>query len=320
MTMMNCPRCDFTQPEDQYCAKCGVDMENYSKHIPIYQRLLNSSQLHLIIILSIILGTLFYLVISQKELIQQEVGRIFPGLPLLSSESLDPEAGNNSLPGALPEEDSSSKAETLEGVRPNGSSQEFIEPSKKTGQENVKLSPPAVEVRYLEISKDNIQALAASGEVLQDLENWRVIYLPSSPSVKSLIKSSRPQPGSVKRALPLRGELEVLSGDYDPDPTKSFLNFSMIWRLPDQVEWSLISQFRSNDDGRQMTMKEHQGRMTWNPMGALIIIFDPIQRISVGPNVDLSKSPLRILQSSDFQNGLSDLVIWVEISNPPPQY
>lgn len=27
--LVNCPRCGFQQPQDKYCAQCGVDMENY---------------------------------------------------------------------------------------------------------------------------------------------------------------------------------------------------------------------------------------------------------------------------------------------------
>ena len=324
--MMNCPRCGFTQPEDQYCAKCGVDMINFKEHTPLHKKAMNSSQLHLIIIFSIILGTLFYLVVSQRDLIEQEVTKIFPGIPLLSSKASD---GTESEPEGAREGSSVANSKIADSEPPaptetktNGAAgSDFIEPSARTGQPNESQKPPSVEVRYLEVSKNNIQALVSSGEVLQDLENWRGIYLPSSPSVKSLIRSSRSLPGQATQALPPRGELEILSGDYDPDPLKSFLNFSMIWTLPDQVEWSLITQLRSLE-GPQDTMlvREYQGRMTWNPRGALILVFDPIQRIPTAPNANLSSSPLRILQSPDFQNGLSDLIIWVEVTNLPKLY
>lgn len=38
--MVNCPRCGFSQPEDQYCARCGVDMLNYQPaRKPLLRRL-----------------------------------------------------------------------------------------------------------------------------------------------------------------------------------------------------------------------------------------------------------------------------------------
>ena len=27
--LVNCPRCGFSQPNDQYCAQCGVDMQSF---------------------------------------------------------------------------------------------------------------------------------------------------------------------------------------------------------------------------------------------------------------------------------------------------
>ncbi len=41
--MVNCPKCGFEQPEDKYCASCGVDMERYQpKKAPFFNRLVKS--------------------------------------------------------------------------------------------------------------------------------------------------------------------------------------------------------------------------------------------------------------------------------------
>lgn len=38
--MMKCPRCGFTQPRDQYCAQCGVDVLNYKPpQLPLFDRI-----------------------------------------------------------------------------------------------------------------------------------------------------------------------------------------------------------------------------------------------------------------------------------------
>ncbi len=313
---MECPRCGFSQPKDKYCANCGVDVEAYEKkpsHIAL--RILNNSTLHLTVIFAVIFATLFYLVVSQRELIQQEVGRIFDGIPLLSHSAEDDEEVALATPEveALTAEAPPQEDETLE------SEASIIEPdpANRNSQTNAISSTPRVQIRYLEVSKENIQALIASGRVVRELENWRIIYIPSSPSVQSLARAARPLPGSVQQALPPRGELELISGDIDPDPNRSFLNFSMIWRIPDQVEWSLITQLRSPDTQGpgQLILREHEGRLRWSPEGALVLIFDPIGRIPTLRDADFSRSPLQILQSADFQSGLSDLIIWVEVSN-----
>lgn len=314
---MDCPRCGFSQPKDRYCANCGIDVDAYHQRpASFFARILNSSNLHLAVIIGVIIATLFYLVVSQRDLIQKEVGKIFDGLPLLSSQAVDQEAVQlNSLP--TPNEESQESSRASEATQSfAGEPQGIIEPTPKTKQQPT--SPPTVEVRYLEISKENIRALVASGQVIRELENWRVVYLPSSPSIQSLLQASRRLPGSIRQPLPLQGDLEILSGDYDPDPNKSFLNFSMIWRIPDSVDWSLISQMRRGENSESpLVMREYGGKMRWTPQSALIFIFDPIQRVPVSNNTDLNESPLRVLKSQDFQTGLSDLIIWIEVANQP---
>lgn len=314
--MMDCPRCGFTQPKDQYCAKCGIDVESYHKAPPnLFVRIANSSNLHLGVILAVILATLFYLVISQRRVIQEEMGRIFDGIPLLSSRAVD----EDMVEDIEDEGDEMPPAETRlaqEDAAMDAASQGIIEPGPNTNEAAAPKGPPQVEVRYLEVAKENIAALAASGRLVREMENWRIVYLPSSPSVQSIIRASRPLPGSVRQALPPQGDLEILSGDYDPEPNRSFLSFSMIWRMPDSVEWSLITQLRSSNEAvPQLVLREYEGSMKWSPQGALILIFDPLTRITAPPEVDLSRSPLRILRSQDFQSGLSDLIIWIEVTN-----
>lgn len=36
--LVNCPRCGFQQPQDKYCAHCGVDMENYRPPQPSFAK------------------------------------------------------------------------------------------------------------------------------------------------------------------------------------------------------------------------------------------------------------------------------------------
>ena len=36
--MINCPRCGFEQPRDQFCAKCGIDMHRYTVKKPPFSK------------------------------------------------------------------------------------------------------------------------------------------------------------------------------------------------------------------------------------------------------------------------------------------
>jgi hypothetical protein len=55
--MINCPKCNFLQPKDQYCAQCGVNMETYRPPTaPLYQRILSNWMVQL--------GLLFVLILT----------------------------------------------------------------------------------------------------------------------------------------------------------------------------------------------------------------------------------------------------------------
>ncbi len=50
--LINCPRCGFSQPKDQYCAQCGVDMQSFKpKSIPVTKKIFQSTKTHVILLL-----------------------------------------------------------------------------------------------------------------------------------------------------------------------------------------------------------------------------------------------------------------------------
>ncbi|MBX2987522.1 MAG: hypothetical protein KF802_06465 [Bdellovibrionaceae bacterium] len=52
--LVNCPRCGFTQPQDKYCARCGVDMESFRPPQPSFlRRTLGNPVLQIALVLGI---------------------------------------------------------------------------------------------------------------------------------------------------------------------------------------------------------------------------------------------------------------------------
>ncbi len=57
--LVNCPRCGFSQPKDQYCAQCGVDMQSFKpKEIPLLNKILGNAgvQIALLFVAAIFVG------------------------------------------------------------------------------------------------------------------------------------------------------------------------------------------------------------------------------------------------------------------------
>lgn len=71
--LVNCPKCGFSQPQDQYCAKCGVDMQAFKpKPPPMSTRMLASP----VVVIGLVFGLVFagslYIIREQRR---QEVTR-----------------------------------------------------------------------------------------------------------------------------------------------------------------------------------------------------------------------------------------------------
>lgn len=61
MAMMECPRCKFLQPEDRFCANCGIDMQAYdSGPAPVYQKVFSNTWVAAVSVAAVIIGVVVF--------------------------------------------------------------------------------------------------------------------------------------------------------------------------------------------------------------------------------------------------------------------
>ena len=75
--LISCPRCGLSQPNDQYCAQCGVDMQSFKqKKQPAYKRIINNAfvQIGILLLIAVLLGQFIF----QKQEPQGWVQKLTP--------------------------------------------------------------------------------------------------------------------------------------------------------------------------------------------------------------------------------------------------
>lgn len=71
--LVNCPKCGFSQPQDQYCAKCGVDMQSFrAKPEPVQKRLVANPVFLIGVVFVLVFSGALYIIREQRS---QEITR-----------------------------------------------------------------------------------------------------------------------------------------------------------------------------------------------------------------------------------------------------
>lgn len=89
--MIECPKCGFIQPDDRYCANCGLDIQTYKpKGTPWYLKLLKSPMFQASLSGVIILILVMSLFRSQTANIQSKISQLQTTLDQVDNEASAP--------------------------------------------------------------------------------------------------------------------------------------------------------------------------------------------------------------------------------------
>ncbi len=88
-----CPKCGFSQPKDQYCAKCGVDMDRY-KPTPTatWKKILQNPFLHLLWIFFLAFTSIQFIQKNRRDEMKQRIAYLKNG-PVVIEKRMD--SGDN---------------------------------------------------------------------------------------------------------------------------------------------------------------------------------------------------------------------------------
>lgn len=89
--LISCPRCGFQQPQDKYCAQCGVDMESYKpQSAPFFKTFLKNPILHVTLLVAVVAGGSFYVYKNNQTETANIASTSRPTVRMNSSNNLPP--------------------------------------------------------------------------------------------------------------------------------------------------------------------------------------------------------------------------------------
>lgn len=223
--LINCPRCGFQQPQDQYCAQCGVDMENYKPSTPpAWKRLLGNPlvQLSALVVVAGAVGAVLFH--KGQQNFERRIGPQHSPLQLsTSANSGTPSATNSEATAANADAASTSLAENSAGAEnrdinaadgtvtaykvspPTASAGAGVnaaaaDDKAKDNKGSAKLNTPHLVVYYAEISRMSLAGIVAASRAsgqFMEFPDYQAGLVPniskalSAPQVQILHKEVR---------------------------------------------------------------------------------------------------------------------------------
>lgn len=330
--LINCPRCGFSQPKDQYCAQCGVDMQSYKpKELPALTKFFGNAgvQITLLLMAAALVGQ--YIIRSEEP--QRWVQKMTPFQGVSKSEKSKNSSAQNSEDVAaaaannaqVQENTSSSQAQQFESLRnkelssarasetmggASGTAATAGLASGGTSAGAQDLSSVNFKLTYAEISQDMLRKWindSSSLGLYQSLTDYSAGILydfrKRGESFQQNLKSS-----DVK--LNLGGTNSILSGTMTDDG-------SQVIGLITAIE------YRANEaDGIHgnimVTKNSGQGSESYPaefdlPKGAAFFIVGALKRENfTTERARLNMPPFQVFKSPDFMTRKTEFVIIVE--------
>jgi hypothetical protein len=186
--LISCPRCGFSQPKDQYCAQCGVDMQSFKqKKQPTSTRMFSSvsSQIGILLIIAILIEQFIF----RHQEPQKWVQKLTPfqsqtkqnkavGLSSSALEKNDNKITADDDPEPLTLPDSASSSE----INGNTENKTMAPAQRRNFDENPALAPPPVsnsqtgQTTAQSGSQSGAQSGAQSGSHDLNSLNFKVTY------------------------------------------------------------------------------------------------------------------------------------------------
>lgn len=305
--MIECPKCHFVQPDDEYCASCGVNMKAYSRKHQAAQKWKNFAPYAITFCLVGALIGFFILQFRQPKKIDTPVVASLQKsttAPVATKPDIKPVA-QTTVPADDKNDDSAADDEVADTAAP------IVEDKKEE-----KFTIEAIEVYFLEISKPLLTQLIQEGTVLNDSGTGMAFWIPDTKSTAlqkgrivtdqnfRQVNPSETTPlkilyqGGIKKDDEILFQMQISPKTVDEKRIRLHVNGAMKWLV---------------DDGEAKSSTSSSFDSTYSITGDGQLILTGVIPQGKKPSKEtrevLDKTPLGILNSETFHGKTSELMI-----------
>lgn len=302
--MADCPKCHFTQPDDQYCANCGVDMRAYKPAPePLLVRLSQNTTAQVILVL-LIVGALFSgIYVSQKDAIDR---RLRQALKSNSNQSLEQDEDD----AEIVEEVAKSQVETAKPMTLSAAEvEESFVPTP-----TVATSPISeIEIAYAEVPMPLIQIWANEGQVLSEDSQTRSILVTQEGQLSAMRRQDWAPfflPGGATRGINTTEPQMEKFPAFESDIGMA-LDFQFQSLTPEKINFT-VEAILSLPAELDESVNTSTITGTYEiPRGGILVIVGLVPQTSIrGEAADsLNGTPLNVMQSPEFLAGASEFAL-----------
>ena len=208
--MQECPRCGFLQPQDRFCANCGLDIENYRPTpTPWYRQLVLNSTFQVSAIVLTIGAMVAYIAWQQSQRIDQAPSPQFVAddNPNSDSPSEDTrrqkEPASKTTPQTGTLANSGGPSDPTKAAKAKGSLPTTLEGDKATGDDKTKTKPNPTNlvVRFAEVPREALNQFFSEAQILHEGAQVQVGAYTFQGTIEDLVKKT-----SQARFLPGNGK------------------------------------------------------------------------------------------------------------------
>jgi hypothetical protein len=316
--MMECPRCGFVQPQDRFCANCGLNVANFvAKPKPLSQRLKSNPVVYVSLAVLLIVVVTWYLERSNFQSAPNNSFQTAPSAPVAGGSVPNPNAKPapprpaevrrvEAPPPPTPTEATEmALTEPTPSVAPPATPSPAVVPAK---------APSQVELTYYEIPREAWLPVAAEMKTIGNHDGWRIGQISNREKLTNALAGAQKLPG--QRQMATQPSAAVAShfpvGAVEP-PQGLFLDLSVVKQDQANVEMELAWQVDLKVNETSEIHTRYESLATLPPQGAIAIV-GSLSRLKIPDALasQLGNSPLSILASDEFFEGGTEFIVIIQ--------